>query len=334
MMIAERGVSYYGVMYPDRAALDFEEMIEHGCNAVLFGISEFDWWFWRKNVKKLIKVAKDHGLNAYVDLWGWGKTLSGEPPSIFLQQDINHRQVAVSGKLYDAICINYQEFRDLLKRSIREIAGECELDGFFWDEPHYANWFSTDWACRCQICQALYKQEYGEEMPTSLDPKVVEFRERKAVEFLAELSRTVKEADPKIDVTVCLLPIQSPLIGITDWEKVATIREIDVFATDPYWFFAQLDRDKGLEFFRSTSQKAVQIARKYGKRVQVWVQAFLVPEGRENEIEGAVDIAEKLGVDSFFAWTYRGGRGSILECDEHVKVWDVLGKAYKKVAEG
>lgn len=312
-MIAERGVSYYGVAYPDRAALDFKEMTEHGCNAVLFGVSEFDWWFWRKNVKQLIKVAKDHGLKAYVDLWGWGKALAGEPPSIFLQQDVNHRQVAVSGKLYNAICINYQGFRDFLKKNIREMAAECELDGFFWDEPHYANWFDTDWACRCQICQGLYKQEYGEEMPTSLTPKVIEFRERKAVEFLAELSRTVKEAEPKIGVTVCLLPSQSPLLGITDWEKVATIREIDVLATDPYWYIAKLDHDKGLEYFRSTSQKAVQTAKKYGKRVHVWAQAYLVPKGRENEVAEAVDIGEKLGVDGFFAWTYEAAEEAFLK---------------------
>lgn len=143
-MIAERGVSYYGVMYPDRATLDFKEMIKYGCNTVLFAVSEFDWWFWRKNVKQLIKVAKSHGLHVYVDLWGWGKALAGEPPSIFLQEDLDHRQVAASGKLYDAICINFQGFRDFLKKNIEEIARECELDGFFWDEPHYANWFDVD----------------------------------------------------------------------------------------------------------------------------------------------------------------------------------------------
>lgn len=169
-------------------------------------------------------------------------------------------------------------------------------------------------------------------MPTSLNPEVIEFRERKAIEFLKELSKTVKETNPKIDVTVCLLPTQSPLIGITAWEKVATMPEVDVLATDPYWFLGNLDRDRGIEFFMLTSQKAVRIARQYGKCVQVWVQAFGVPRGRENEILEAVEIDDGLEVNSLFAWTYRGGGGSILESDDCVKVWDVLGKAYKKIA--
>ena len=73
-----RGIDGIG---PDRAAEDYAEMADHGCNAVLLAVSEFDWWFWRKNIIRLVDAAKDHGLRAYVDLWGWGKTLAGEPPT-------------------------------------------------------------------------------------------------------------------------------------------------------------------------------------------------------------------------------------------------------------
>jgi len=331
-VIPECGVSYYGVKYPDRAVQDFDEMLDHGCNAVLLAVSEFDWWFWRRNVVGLVAAAHDRGLRAYVDLWGWGKTLAGEPSSLFLMRDVEHRQRAASGRTYHAICFNHGGFRDFLKQSIAEITVETEVDGFFWDEPHYANWHDADWACRCPICTALYEEEMREPMPTELTPQVVAFRERKAVEFLRELSQAVKGADPGIDVVVCLLPTQSPLIGITDWGKVAAIPEIDVFATDPYWFHAGMDREKGLKYFRNMGGRGVKLARRHGKRAQLWLQAFRIPQGREAEIGEAVKVAAELNVDSIFAWPYRGGEGSILASDDPSRVWEVIGEAYRREA--
>ena len=331
-MIPERGVAYYGVAYPDRAEGDFLEMAEHGCNAVLLAVSEFDWWFWRRNTVRLIEKAHDVGLKVYVDLWGWGKTLAGEPPSIYLMREREHRQVSASGRVYDAVCLNHEGFREHLRTAIREMAEQTDLDAFFWDEPHYANWRQPDWACRCSLCRGLYKAERGEEMPRELTQAVVEFRERRAVDFLKALSEAAKEADAGVGVAVCLLPDEDPLIGITDWSLVASIDEVDILGTDPYWFHAGLSREEGLEYFRSRGLRLLQLARKSRKRSQLWLQAFRVPKGRERELlEGAV-VADELGVDSLFAWPYRGGAGSILESGDAQEVWRVLGEAYRMVS--
>jgi len=37
-MVKELGVAYYGNLFPDRVKEDLEEIIEHGCNSVLFAI--------------------------------------------------------------------------------------------------------------------------------------------------------------------------------------------------------------------------------------------------------------------------------------------------------
>jgi hypothetical protein len=230
------------------------------------------------------------------------------------------------------MCLNRKVFKDFLKDSIREIIKETTLDGFFWDEPHYANWHEPDWACRCPHCQNLYLKEMGEEMPVELSANVISFRERNAVNFLTELSQTVKKENEDIDVICCLLPTQSPLIGITDWEKVASINELDVLATDPYWYHQEMDRNEGLEYFREVGEKCLQLAQKYDKKCQLWLQAFRVPKGREQELKEAVQIASQLGVDSLFAWPYRGGKGSILESGDAVKLWDTIGEAYRVAA--
>ena len=48
------------------------------------------------------------------------------------------------------------------------------MDGFFWDEPHYAypksyasitGGAGDDWACRCPECMKKFEEYYGYEMP-------------------------------------------------------------------------------------------------------------------------------------------------------------------------
>jgi hypothetical protein len=329
-VIKERGVSYYGVAYPDRANLDYEEMAEHGCNAVLLAVSEFDWWFWHDNVIKLIKLAREHDLKPYVDLWGWGKTMAGEAPSIFLMQSLEGRQMAASGKTYSAMCLNYKPFREHLKTNIEQMIKETELEGLFWDEPHYANWHDPDWACTCHICKKLYMEEIGVEMPSELTEEVIKFREDHAVSFLRELSQKVKQVNKGVKVVTCLLPTKSPLIGIKDWNKVAVIPEIDVLGTDPYYFHTEMNKDEGLSFFREQSQQCLSLAKKYNKVSQLWLMAFKVPAGRESELREAADIAAELGADSLFAWPYRGAVGSYISSTNPSQVWRTIGEAYRR----
>jgi hypothetical protein len=93
-----------------------------------------------------------------------------------------------------------------------------------------------------------------------------------------------------------------------------------------------MGREEGLEFFRATGAKAINLARRHGKRSQLWLQAFRAPEGREEEFVEAVRIADDLGVDSIFAWPYRGGEGSILESSDPKAVWGAIGAAYREAA--
>lgn len=329
-MIPERGVSYTGVTYTDRAELDLEEMRVHGCNAVLLAVSEFDWWFWRPATVKLIDAARSHGLKPYVDLWGWGKTLAGEPPSIYLMEHVEGRQRAASGKAYNAMCLNYSPFRDHLKQAVTELITLTGVEGVFLDEPHYANWYSPDWACTCPICRGLYREATGEEMPPALTGEVAEFRASRAVGFLEDVASHVKQVDPMVETVCCLLPTESPLIGLTDWTRVAELGCLDVLGTDPYYYQTGMTREQGLRFFRETSSRLISLAEAHGKRSQLWLMGYNVPDGRESELLEAADIAADLGADSLFTWTYRGGEGAYYRSSNPGKVWDTVGEAYRR----
>lgn len=347
-VVKETGVAFYGVMYPDRAVKDFEEMIKYGCNAVLLGCSEFDVWFWYPSIVKLIEEAKKLGLRVYLDPWGWGKVFGGEPTSVFLQEHVNQRQIsAKSGKSLPSACFNTEEFRSYVLKRVEKLAKETDLDFFFWDEPHYATFWRTEdgsirmlgegeWACRCETCKELFKDEYGYEMPTEMTDDVIRFRQGKIVEFLGQLSEVVKKADPKKGVCICLLPMANPLIGIVDWEEVAALKHVDMISTDPYWIIFQKlglvpgGYEEGIKWFKKTLDAVMDLAKKYKKKTQVWVQAFNIPEGREKEIVKGIEIAKEKGVYSVFAWPYRAGGGSILASERASMLWEMIGEAYKK----
>ena len=324
----ERGVSYYGCTSLRHVVEDFKDMIEHGCNAVLLGVSEFDCGFWYRSLVKVVEVAKWLGLRVYWDFWGWGKVFGGEPPSLFLQRHCKYRQVdRLTNEPLPAACFNTEEFKSYFWGWVRKVASETDVDGIFLDEPHYY-FRGRGWSCACPRCRREFKERYGEEMPKELNQEVVRFREDKLLEFLKGTAKAVKEADPSKDVIVCLLPREDPLVGLINWEEVAKIKEIDCLASDPYW----LSCGEPVAKVSEVARRVVDIAKRYGKRSQLWLQAFKVPRGREGELVEAAKQMIAIGVDSLFAWCYKGGEGSAIASEDPLKVWEILGEIFASIS--
>lgn len=339
MTVKETGVSYYGLTYPEHAAKDFEEMLDHNCNAVLLAITEFDFDFWYPNVLKIVKKAKEMGLRVYLDLWGIGKFFGGEPPSQFLQNHIKSRQVtSFSNEPVPAACFNTPAFRSYFLNRVKKLANEADSDGFLWDEPHYAipeatgvgSNVGTEWTCRCEVCQHLFREEYGYEMPKILVDDVINFRQDKAIEILAIASKIVKKIDPKLKVIICPVSTISTgyfleAFGYENWDKICAIKEFDVFST------SIISYSKPRDFFIDVTKRTVEIAKKYGKESQRWIQSFYQSPKDLEEINYLVKLFAEMGVDSIFSWTYRAGKGTVLSAPEPEKVWDLLGRAYGEV---
>lgn len=170
MAIKHTAVSYYGISYVEHAVADFKEMKEHGCNTVILALTEFDMEFWFPNIIDIVKAAHEVGLRVLADTWGIGKFFGGENVSLFLQNNIHHRQVsAYTGEVLPAACFNTNAFRDYFQKLCLKIARETEVDGFFWDEPHYAyptpslDGAGNDWSCRCPECMRKFEAYYTTE---------------------------------------------------------------------------------------------------------------------------------------------------------------------------
>ena len=171
IMAKHTAISYYGFNYVEHAEKDFLEMKEHGCDTVILAITEFDFDFWFPNINSIVKTAHKIGLRCIADPWGIGKYFGGEQVSLFLQNNIHHRQVsAYTGEVLNHACFNTNSFRDYFTNFCLKIAKNTEVDGFFWDEPHYAypkayasitGGAGDDWACRCPECMKKFEEYYG-----------------------------------------------------------------------------------------------------------------------------------------------------------------------------
>jgi hypothetical protein len=51
------------------------------------------------------------------------------------------------------------------------------------------------------------------------------------------------------------------------------------------------------------------------------------------EIKEIVHLYKEMEVESLFAWTYRGGHGTVLAAPHALEMWDMLGEAYGEVLD-
>ena len=342
MSVIETGVSYYGISYPEHAQKDFQEMVRHNCNAVVLALSEFDIDFWMPNIARIAKVAKDMGMKVYLDTWGIGKWFGGEPASNFLTNNVHNRQVsALTGESLPNACFNTEAFREYFYGICEKLAYEVDADGFFWDEPHYAlpkslasitGGPADDWSCRCPVCQRKFKDIHGYEMPKILSPEVVQFRENQALEIISTASDRIKSIRPDAKIICCVHATQNSYYvterrGYDNWDKVGKVKSIDVFST------TIINYSLPESFFKGITERTVNIARKYGKGSQRWLMGYYNEPEDLDKVKKVAHLYDDMGVESIFAWTYRGGYGTVLAAPRALELWDKIGEAYGEVLD-
>ncbi len=332
----EAGVSYFGNRDPMHVRGDMEDIIDHGCTFVVHTFSETDYHFYTKAMMDIVKISHDLGLTVYLDPWGVGGVFGGEAFSRFVMENPVETQRLADGTHLPAACLSRKSFRDFMKRWL-DRASEIGADVVFWDEPHFyiprSVWRNkqkpNEWACRCDICSSLFKERFGREMPKVMDEDVIAFRDGSIVSFFREM--TEYGARLRMKNGLVMLPEENYLTGVSSWDKLASIEEVDIFGTDPYWIIFRKDLDP---YVRDAARRVMEISKKYGKEPQIWVQAYKVPAGREPEVGRAVEVIVEEGIGNVAAWSYRGGAPMNLRSDNPDLVWKVLGEAFMKARKG
>ncbi len=325
------GVSYFGSRMPDDVAEDMKAIRENGCNFVVHTFAEEDLEFYRGTMENIIKASKKEKLEVWLDPWGVGQTWGGESYSSFIAKNVDTMQVNAEGNLVPAACINnpkYMEFMQEWTDAAIDIGADC----IFWDEPHFYIYAedegSKGWACRCKVCQDLFKKRFKKDMPLVMNEEIRLFKEDCLVDFLKLLCDYAKKK--RVLNSMCYLPFENTST-FNDWSKVAKISSLDIIGTDPYWRRGQSVKQI-TEKVGSFSKRIANLAKTYSKEGQIWILNFNIKEGEESNINLAVETAVREGIKNIAAWSYYGTyQMSNLASENPEKVWKTLGSAYKKL---
>lgn len=366
----ETGVSYFSGRDLRHVRADLADMVAHRCTYVVHCLTETDLAYNLAGMAEITRATRHVGLEPWADPWGLCGIFSGETFSRFLLDHPEAWQVRSDGRPVPAACPRDPEARRFLREWIGR-AAEMGMQVVFWDEPHFwAQWELPDehWTCICPLCQDAYIDRYRGRMPSVFTEEVREFREQTLLELMADLCRAAHRAGMRN--ALCLLPSDlavhgfveaerrfaarlnrrrvehglMPLeglppslryFGIADWEAAAAIPDLDIFGCDPYWFIFEADPAPFVEAYVGRALRAAHRAAEWRRRprhVQVWVQGFGVPAGRERELYGAIRLAGRMGATHVAAWSYGGLAGmSYNRPDRPEVVWQVIGEAFRAV---
>ena len=228
-------------------------------------------------------------------------------------------QVLDDGRRVAAACLNNPRYRSFCAEWA-DAALDAGADLVFWDEPHWVvpEHVGVDdparWSCRCDVC----RERFGRDFPADLDDEVLAFREASLVDFLGELTAHVRSRGGRN--TVCLLPAVEGAHGVQDWDAVASLPGVDVFATDPYW--KSFDEEAG-PFVRRFAKLLVETATRHDVASELWVPAFRLTAADIPDLEDAVGAARAAGVDRVWVWGYEAcAHMSHLATPDSLEVWE------------
>jgi N-acetylmuramic acid 6-phosphate etherase len=311
------GVSYFGVRILRHVRRDLEDIAARGYTSVLHTFSENDLAYYRGTMADIVAASHELGLEVQMCPWGLGRTFGGEAESRWVTMHPDACQVLDDGRRVATGCLNQRAYRAFCKEWA-DAALEAGTDYVFWDEPHWTvpEHVGIDdperWACCCEVCREL-----AGGTPTQA------FREASLVDFLREMTAHVAAGGGKN--TICLLPLTEGSHGISDWDAVAALPGLDVFATDPYWKNFDEPAD---DFVGRFARILAETAARHGVRPQLWVPSFGLTREDVPDLEGAIGAARAAGIDDVWTWGYEAcGHMTHLATPDSPLVWEAVTQA-------
>ena len=315
--MSRTGVSYFGVRILRHVRRDLADIAARGYTAVLHTFSENDLAYYRGTMTEIVAASHEVGLEVQMCPWGVGRTFGGEAESRWVTMHPEACQVLDDGRRVATGCLNQPAYRAFCK-DWADAALECGTDYVFWDEPH---WTVPEhvgiadperWACCCDRCREL-----AGGTPTQA------FREASLVDFLREMTDHVAARGGRN--TICLLPLTEGSHGIQDWDAVAALPGLDVFATDPYW--KNFDEEPGA-FVGRFAELLSETAARHGVRPQLWVPSFGLTHEDVPDLEAAIEATRAAGIDDIWTWGYEAcGHMTHLATPDAPLVWEAVTQA-------
>ena len=314
----ELGVSYVPAHLPAHIAADMGHLAEIGCSEVLVALQENHLDTLTGALEYGAVLAREQALKPLAVIWGFANTFGGGRRSNLLLRQPGLVCRDREGRAFPQACLNHPE----LPERFCEIAARCRdagFEGLFVDEP-------TRQACFCEHCQRAFGDQFGGDLGASLGSKDYDaFRAHTVWSYTARVCAAVKALDARLTTITCVMPSDRDT-----WRQVATLPELDVFGTDPYWLVSggKMTLEQAVEDARET----LRICQQAGKSSQIWLNCWRIPAGREPEVYSGGQALAAVGCDSLYTWSYLGGLGTNEACDDPACAWASVERLYRELS--
>ncbi len=333
------GVAYHGNRMLSHAVNDLKDIARNDIDIVVHMFSHNDMERHSRVMGDIFKASEAEGLEVWVDNWGIG----GSPGDKchFLAYHPEAHSYYGDGIMHPyQICLNAPSYREFVKSWIYRVA---ELGGrfIFWDEPRIPeeripgtdDYYSC---CTCPTCRELFERKYGKSMPMVMDKDVSAFRNDVLIDFHNFISEYAHSLGLKN--IICLMPYQlGGMTKQTDKEKllnfdihsVCAMPYIDNVGTDPYWYGRGLE--SAYEYNYNATRLCLEVAEKYGKDHNIWIQGYAAKPGEEEEIIEATEGAYDAGARTIISWSYRAGEPNDYHSTNIEKSWSATLEGFRRI---
>lgn len=294
------GAAYHGCRMLHHVEHDMRDMAANHMNLVVHMMSHNDWNRHYRVMQDIVAMSKDAGLEVWMDNWGLG----GPPGEVshFLAYHPEAHQIHSNGRMDPTrVCMNAPSFRAFMHEWIDAVAG-TGAETIFWDEPHLPLEADGSYSCACPLCRKKFEEKYNRPMPEKIDDDVTGFRLDTVVDFFTDLCGYA--ASKGLKNAVCVMLGEKHGIHLGTLDRICSIPTLDNIGSDPYWGYSGVNP---YQFVYDGTVKNLEVAEKFGKDHNIWIQAYATPRGMEEEIVQATEAAYDAGARTILAWSYFGG---------------------------
>ena len=325
------GVAYHGNRMPSHVREDMKEIAKADMDIVVHMFSHTDWDRHKHVMKDIFAITEDAGMEVWVDNWGLGGPTGDK--SHFLAYYPDSHIMFSNGEMAPVnACLNSPDFRQFVKNWIDTVA-EMGAKTIFWDEPFLPTKKAESeddlrfYGCCCPRCKKKFEETYGHPMPLYIDQEAEEFRTNTIVDYLKEI--TDYSASLGIRNVVCVMLGANLGINLDTLDRICSLPHLENVGSDPYWVH-RTDVNP-YEYVYNGTKKNLDIAARFGKDHNIWIQTYANPRGREEEIIQAAEGAYDAGARTILAWGYMGSESNDYGAKNPQRTWDMTVEAMKRI---
>ena len=301
MQPLKTGYAYHGNRMLNHAEADLRDMAAHHGNVVVHMLSHTDWDRHKTTIKEMVDMTHGLGMEAWIDNWGIG----GAPGDVshFLAYYPDAHMYFSDGTMKPTqVCINSPDYRRFSKEWI-DVVEYTGAKKIFWDEPHMPTKKTESgsiYCCACERCKKMFRERYGYDMPKESNADVAEFSLDSIVDYFRDV--TAYSNKKGIENAVCVM-LGTGGVSLETSEKLFSLDTLDDIGSDPYWIGKNKDP---YEYAYNGAKFNIDLAERFGKNHNLWVQTYKNPVGDEEDIITATEALYDAGARTILAWGYYG----------------------------